>query len=155
MRTESCERPESDRRQEEKCVGDPGLATNTREPPDWRDRGEINQILGRAEYWLASQYQWWLVMMLSSELSPGVFHYLCDLTIIPGPGLVSRLAIVIVCHPVNPHHRQIGRARYRPRHHSGQTPLETQIHDGRSVSLKFDCLADVCKLNWQMPWFKL
>ena len=91
-------------------------------------------------------------MMLSSELSPGVFHYLCDLTIIPG--LVSRLAIVIVCHPVNPHHRQIGRARYRPRHHSGQTPLETQILDGRCVSLKFDYVADVCQLNWQMRWFK-
>ena len=28
MRAESCERPESDRRQEEKCVGEPGLATN-------------------------------------------------------------------------------------------------------------------------------
>ena len=28
MRAESCERPESDTRQEEKCVGEPGLATN-------------------------------------------------------------------------------------------------------------------------------
>ncbi len=60
MRTESCERPESDTRQEEKCVGELGLAANTgsTEPPDWRDRaerGEINQILGTEEYWLASQ----------------------------------------------------------------------------------------------------
>lgn len=47
-------------------------------------------------------------MMLSSELSSGVFHYLCDLTIIwVRPGLVSRLGIVIVCHPVSHHQSQI------------------------------------------------
>ena len=48
MRAESCERPESDRRQEEKCVGEPGLATN-RERERERERERGHQTDGTEE----------------------------------------------------------------------------------------------------------
>ena len=62
------------------------------------------------------------VIIRERELSSGVFHYLCDLTIIwVRPGLVSRLGIVIVCHPVSHHQSQIQSC-----HYWGQTPSQTQ-----------------------------
>lgn len=155
MRTESCERPESDRRQEEKCVVELGLAANTgsKEPPDWRDRaerGEINQILGTEEYWLASQCSDLVsgndviirAVLQSVPLFMWSDHYL-------GRGWCLDCRH---CHPVTRHQPQI---QSTPVHsqNEGQTPLETQSHGGRSVSIKFDYITDVCKLNWQMLWF--